>query len=482
MNTTVKRLIRKIARRGVACLICLCMIAGAMAFAAPSFAAATTSKSPFNGKTYAHNSRFNGNLIVHGVDVSYWQSKNCDWNAAKKAGVDYAILRVTYTNYGPSSLKLNIDSHFETNFKKARAAGVMRGVYVFSQAKNATEGKKEAEYAVARLKKLGIGPKDLELPVYMDYEFSGGRAGRLYGISKTNATNAAVAFCNTIKSYGYQPGIYANLLFLRNTMDPSKLGSDVDIWCAQYNNSCGLASRYGKWQYSSDAKINGIYSTLTGFRGKTDVNFWYLNRKVNAKPITVIKGRTTLSLADAKNPKFTITNGKTTLKQGTDYIVGGIRNNRYGSAYAYIKGIGRYGGYALVPLTVANRTSGSASTNLNKKCANYLTYKSNAKSSYVGTSTAKFKKGGEYTTVDYLNIRSGAGTGYAKTKYSALSANAKKACINEGGIAVLKKGTKVKVLEVKSNWIRVQVKVNGKWETLKGGWICTGASGETYVK
>ena len=30
------------------------------------------------------------------------------------------------------------------------------------------------------------------------------------GISKTNATNAAVAFCNTVKDAGYTPGIYAN--------------------------------------------------------------------------------------------------------------------------------------------------------------------------------------------------------------------------------------------------------------------------------
>ena len=458
------------------------MIAGAMAFATPSFAAGTKTKSPLTGKSYTHSSRYNGNLIVHGVDVSYWQSTKCDWNKAKAAGVDYAIFRVTYTNFGPKDLKLNTDSHFETNFKKAKAAGVMRGVYVFSQAKNAAEAIKEADYAIARLKALGIGPKDLELPLYMDYEFSGGRAGRLYGISKQNATNAASAFCNRVKAHGYQPGIYANLLFLRNTMDPSKLASDVDIWCAQYNDVCESASNYSKWQYASNAKINGIYSTITGLKGSTDVNFGYLNKKVNSSPLTVIKGKTTLSLADAKNPKFTITNGKTKLKQGTDYVVGGIRNNRKGSAYAYIKGIGKYDGYALVPITVANKTTGSASANLNKKCANYLTYRSSAQSSYIGSiASPTIKKNGVYTTQDFLNVRKGAGTGYAKIKYSALSANAKKACTNEGGYAVLKKNIKVKALSVSGDWIKVSVKVNNKWVKL-GGWICTGQDGEFYVK
>ena len=463
-------------------ILTLCMIAGsALAFAPAN--AASSSKSAFVNKSYTHNSKYDGRLIVNGVDTSEWQSKKCNWTKAKAAGVDYAIMRVTYTNYGPKKLKLNNDSVFETNFKNAKAAGVMCGVYVFSQALNAAEAEQEAEYAVKRLKALGITPNKLELPVYMDYEFAGGRLGRMYGISKTNATNAAVAFCNKIKSYGYTPGIYANTTFFRSYLDTSKFAADVDLWCAQYYSRCESAVNYSKWQYASNGKIDGLLSWL-GFKGNIDVNYWYLNKGVNAKPITVIKGKTTLSLADAKAPKFTITEGKTTLKQGTDYIVGGIRNNRKGAAYAYIKGIGKYSGYALVPITVADKTSGSASANLNSKCANYLTKVATAKSQYiVSAPVAKitYKKGGVYKAQDNLNVRTGAGTNKGLVKRSKLSKAARKVCYNDK-YAVLKPGTQVKVLKVSGNWIKVKVKVGSKWKTLKGGWICTGMDGEVYVK
>ncbi|MBQ9179298.1 MAG: SH3 domain-containing protein [Firmicutes bacterium] len=452
MRFTEKRELNKVARSAVVCLLAFCVFAVSALASAPAEAASFSGKSPFTGKSYNHNSRYSGRAIVNGVDVSSWQSKNCNWSQAKAAGVDYAIMRVTYTNYGPRSLKLNNDSVFEKNFRNAKAAGVMTGVYVFSQAKNAAEGKKEAQFAVKRLKTLGITPSKMELPVYMDYEFAGGRLGRMYGISKTNATNAAVAFCNTIKSYGYTPGIYANTTFFRSYLDTSKFASDVDLWCAQYYSRCESGVNYSKWQYSSSARINGLYSYL-GYKGNIDVNFWYVNKNVNKKPLTVIKGRTTLSVKDAKNPKFTITNGKTTLKQGTDYIVAGIRNNRKGSAYAYIKGIGKYGGYALVPIKVANKTSGSTTTALNSKSANYLTYANKKYSSYAGATKVTLKKGKTYQLTDYMNVRQGPGTNYGKIK-------------------VLNKGTNVSAYEVKGNWIRIG----------SGRWICGQMDGEVYVK
>ena len=151
--------------------------------------------------TYYHNGRFANNLIVNGVDISDWQSKKCNFAQAKAAGVDYSIMRVTWTSYGRSKLTLHNDENFSYQYANAKANGVMCGVYVFSQATNVSEGVAEANFAIKRLRELGIGPKDLALPVYMDYEFAGGRLGRMYGISRTAATNAAVAFCNTIKNF-----------------------------------------------------------------------------------------------------------------------------------------------------------------------------------------------------------------------------------------------------------------------------------------
>lgn len=457
------------------CMLSFCVFVCVAVFNGPAYAGEQfKGSSPFNntGKNaYYHNGVFADNLIVNGVDVSTWQSRNCDWDAAKAAGVDYAILRVTYTNFGPRKLKLNPDDKFEVHFAKAKAAGVMTGIYVFSQARNASEGAQEAEYAIKRLKALGIGPEKLQLPVYMDYEYAGGRLGRLYGISRTDATNAAAAFCNTVKAHGYTPGIYASTSFFNKLIDRTKLAADVDIWAAQYYSRCELGGSYSKWQYSSKAKIDGIYN-LAGLRGSTDVNFWYLNKAENKDSLIKIKGKTTLSVAGAKNPKFTITEGGKTLIEGVDYVTGGIRNNAEGQGYIYIKGIGGYSGYALIPVTVSSKTKGSSKQDLSGKCAIYLTAASDAKSSFIGAadlSSKTYEKGGTYTVNTSLNIREGAGTEYARVLRSDLSSSMKNKTYN-GIYAVLRPGVQVKCKEVSGSWIRIS-----------GGWICCGSGSDIYV-
>ena len=378
---------RKAASKVMVCALTVCILSCAAFF--DGFADAASEfkyASPFSKTgydTYYHNGRFTGNLIVNGVDISDWQSKNCDFGKAKAAGVDYAIMRVTWTSYGKSSLTLHNDDNFYSQYKNAKANGVMTGVYVFSQAKNATEGKKEAEFAIKRLKALGIGPEDLNLPVYMDYEFAGGALGRMHGISKTAATNAAVAFCNTIKAAGYTPGIYANTSFFNSYIVTSQLAPDVDLWCAQYYKRNQSGVNYTKWQYSSSAKIDGMLS-YTGAQGKIDVDFWYLNKSNAASSVvTKICGKTTLSVADAKAPKFKLYAGDKLLKEGRDYSVGCIRNNKKGNGYVYIKGIGSYGGYALIPIKIAASTSGEDTDEIT--CANYLTTASTETSKYIKT-------------------------------------------------------------------------------------------------
>lgn len=388
-----KRGKRNIAKTALVFMLALCVFTSG-AFVDGSVFAASEYKysSPFSKTgydTYYHNGRFTGNAIVNGVDASYWQNKNCNWNTAKAQGVDYAILRVTYTGGIKKDLTMDIDSKFETHYRQAKAAGVMTGVYVFSQAKNATEAVKEANYAINRLRALGIGPKDLQLPVYMDYEFYGGRAGRLYGIKKTAATNAAVAFCNTIKAAGYTPGIYASMTFFSSYIATSQLAPDVDIWCAQYYKRNTSSTNFTKWQYSSSAKIDGLLN-LAGAKGSMDVNFWYLNKNNAASNVvTKITGRTTLSVADARAPKFKLYNGNKLLKEGTDYVTGGIRNNAAGNGYAYIKGIGAYGGYALIPIKIGNKTEGDENQTI--ACANYLTTASTAMSQYLPVPTVTVK-------------------------------------------------------------------------------------------
>lgn len=458
--------------KAMALLLTLCLAVGVVPLAGEVFAASEFKyASPFSKtgySTYYHKAKYQDCLIVNGVDISDWQSKKCRFGDAKKDGVDYSIMRVTYTSYSKKTLTMHNDEKFSAQYKNAKANGVMTGVYVFSQAKNATEGKKEAEFAIKRLKALNIGPKDLNLPVYMDYEFAGGVLGRMYKIKKTDATNAAVAFCNTIKEAGYTPGIYANTTFFGSYLNTSQFAPDVDLWCAQYYSRNQSGVNYSKWQYSSSARIDGMLS-YTGLQGKIDADFWYINKKTaTSSVVTKITGRTTLSVEDAKDPKFSLYNGSTLLKEGVDYNVGGIRNNAKGKGYVYIKGIGKYGGYALIPITVAKESSGDK--NAVVSCANYLDKASGAKSTAIKVTTPKYKVGSTYTVQDYMNMRKGPGTKYAKVKRKNLSSSMKKK-VKSGTYAVLKPGVKVKCTKVSGNWIKIS-----------GGWVCGYSGGETYVK
>ncbi|NLY86997.1 MAG: hypothetical protein GX083_00380 [Clostridiales bacterium] len=354
----------------IALMMTLCFAVGIGAIPIPVLAASEfTSNSPYGSTgrtTYMHKSKFSGYLMTNGVDISTYQSANTNWSTAKKENnVDFAILRVTYTGYGSSGSMWD-DEKFERHYRKAKDAGVMVGAYVFSQATTVTEAKAEATKAVNRLKKLGIKPKDLDLPIYMDYEYagpsSGSDKGRLYSIknNKIQATKCAKAFCDTVKAEGYEVGIYANTSFFSSMIDENNIGSDVDLWCAQYYSKCTSTKTYSKWQFTSTALINGIYSSSTGKIGSTDGNFWYIKRNPKSNDQNDITNSEIYGVTDwnysgkTVEPKFEVINKGKNLIQGKDYTIGYINNIKKGDqqAYAYIRGIGSYNGYALIPFTI----------------------------------------------------------------------------------------------------------------------------------
>ena len=345
-------------------MLSLCLAAGAAFFGVQPYGASEfAGGTPFSStgrSEYYHNGRYSGSIIADGVDISAWQSSDCNLATAKSAGVDFAILRVTWTASKSDFTYKNNDSSFASNYKSAKNAGVLTGVYVFSQARTKSEASKEAAYAIKRLKALGIGPEDLELPLYMDYEFTGGNSGRLTSLCnslgakkfRSRATACANAFCDTVREAGYTPGIYANTVFFSKYLNTSKIPSDVDLWCAQYYKRCESGVDYSKWQYSSTARIGGLLSYL-GVKGNIDVNFWYLDKEKKLSPEVKVSGKTKLAYSGKSLvPKLTLKNGSAKLKEGSDYVIGGIDNIEPGPAYAYIRGRGKYSGYQIVPFTI----------------------------------------------------------------------------------------------------------------------------------
>ena len=303
-----------------------------------------------------HDERFDNSVIVDGIDVSTYQDDNIDWDSAKESGIDFAIMRVTLTRNKTG--KLETDNTFEHNYNEASDAGIMCGVYAFSQAANARDGKKEARYAVSRLKELGIEPEDLMLPVYMDYEFLNKSGSRLRNLTQKDAIAAAQAFCETVQSYGYDAGIYANSSFFSEYLNQGRdFDDDIDLWIAQYSSAIGSDCQYTKWQYSSSASIADINSDFRFSAGKVDINYWYIDREPGESTVNISGSTNVEYTGKPVIPKLGIFDVNKRMKEGVDYIVGGIRNIEKGSeAYAYIKGIGDYEGYALVPISINDET------------------------------------------------------------------------------------------------------------------------------
>ena len=199
----------------------------------------------------------NVNGSTFGIDVSKHNGK-IDWNAVKSSGVDYVIIRCAYR--GSSTGALITDPNFHTNIKGATAAGLKVGIYVFSQAINEVEAVKEASLAVS----LAQG-YHLTYPIFIDTEASGGRADK---IDKNTRTAVVNAFCQTVQSAGYKPGIYASKAWYEGKLNMGTLGG-YKIWLAQYSSAPTYAGKYDMWQYSSKGTINGI-------KGNVDLNLSYL--------------------------------------------------------------------------------------------------------------------------------------------------------------------------------------------------------------
>lgn len=208
------------------------------------------------------------------IDVSYVQSKTIDWNKVKADGVHGAIIRCGYRGYGSGAL--NEDSMFMNHITGANKAGLKLGIYFFTEAINAAEGKAEAQFTLKMLKKAGV---KLTYPIAIDTENINAKnpvpRANSTKLSAVKRTEAIKAFCEEIKANGYEPMIYASTEWLNNQLIMSKL--PYKVWVAQYNTKVTYKGSYVIWQYSSVGKVNGI-------SGVVDMNHSYINVDTTTAP------------------------------------------------------------------------------------------------------------------------------------------------------------------------------------------------------
>lgn len=192
-----------------------------------------------------------------GIDVSRYQN-NIDWAKVKEAGVEFVFIRLGYRGYGTGAIVR--DAYFQQNIQGALEQGIDVGVYFFSQAISPEEGAEEARYCLENLRQYNI-----TYPIVFDWEpYADSYNARTKDLDDETLTQAAVAFCETVRNAGYQPMVYSNLSYFYRHFDLEKLAG-YPLWLAQYNSKPSFFYHFDIWQYSSTLSIPGI-------EGDVDVN------------------------------------------------------------------------------------------------------------------------------------------------------------------------------------------------------------------
>ena len=234
-------------------------------------------------------------MEIKGIDVSSFQGKP-DWAKVKKAGINFAILRIHQKN-GP-------DSSFEHNYRGCRTNAIAVGGYKYSYALTEEQALEEAEETLAVLAGRG-----LEFPVFYDLEWE-----RQRKLGKAAVEKIAETFLNRIQKAGYKVGIYCNVDWYQNILT-AKLKS-YDLWLARYpaNDNGTVQTRLKPtagigWQYSSKGKVAGI-------SGNVDMNVFYKDYTEERKNFGVVK---ISNCGHDENGRYA--GGKTGDQTGTEYQI-----------------------------------------------------------------------------------------------------------------------------------------------------------------
>ncbi|MFQ9063644.1 MAG: GH25 family lysozyme [Eubacterium sp.] len=211
---------------------------------AKSQGTATITYKTYNGKTASCKLTVSGS-VVKCIDVSTWQG-SIDFNKVKSAGYNYVIIRAGY-----GKEKSQKDNMFETNYKKAKSAGLKVGAYWFSYAMSPSTATAEADACLSCIK-----GKKFELPVYYDMEYQPAMS-----TSNSNYTKMAVNFCNKLKSNGFKSGVYSSASVYDYLLNRTTLKNNgISIWNAEWYTKPSITCDV--WQYSDNGRINGISTNV----------------------------------------------------------------------------------------------------------------------------------------------------------------------------------------------------------------------------
>lgn len=244
-------------------------------------------------------------MTIKGIDVSEYQGA-IDWQKVAASGVKVAIVRYADGMY--------IDRYFYQNMAGAIKAGLHVGAYIYSRAINAAQAAEEAQRIIKACE-----PYNYDMPLYIDLE-----ANNLKYVANT----LAKAFMNECKKRGVLGGIYANLDWFNNYLDPMPYITEP-LWIAQYYSKITYKNPYifGMWQYTSSGRVAGIDDDV-------DLNHVYVEYWKKEKP---------KNDSSAKNKKIddicTILAEKSKNTLADKYGTGAAREKALGSYYSPVQWI-----------------------------------------------------------------------------------------------------------------------------------------------
>ena len=216
---------------------------------------------------------------MKGIDISTYQ-QNVNYKKLKEQGIEFAIIRLGYgKNFSQK------DSMFETHFEGLKNTGIKVGAYLYSYAYVKEGAKLEAENTLKIIK-----GKQFDLPIFYDMEES-----KQALLGKEVLTEMANEWCRIIKNAGFKAGVYANLNWFKNYLNPYEIKAQNNyIWLALWNNDIkpNVEFTVDFWQYSSKGKLEGIQSFVDLDKCYTqDFTHYKQNLKSNEEIATeVIKG------------------------------------------------------------------------------------------------------------------------------------------------------------------------------------------------
>lgn len=271
----IVRYVTKMKKRIVSAILAVVMVLASLIAVAPTASAATG-----YDRGYTEGAGGTGKVVSKGIDISSYQGSNFNFTALKNCGYDYVILRCA-TGYNSATY---VDPTFESNYTRAKAAGLGVGVYYFSYASTVAGVQKEMTHLLSVIK-----GKQFEYPVYFDFENADTKSA--IGSSVTTAKSLCYTALDAIAEAGFLAGLYG----YAGWFDPgyngwfasgvAEIAEKYDVWIANYYRPTDETSyawdhpkstlyptTYGMYQYSSDGN-----STLKAnvYNGKLDLNVCY---------------------------------------------------------------------------------------------------------------------------------------------------------------------------------------------------------------